>query len=309
MIGESISHYRVIEKLGSGGMGVVYKAEDTVLKRTVALKLLPPEMQRDISARKRFVREAQSAAALDHPFICSIHEVGEYQGSDFIVMEYVAGRTLKDTLKQGLPTLKEAMQMAVEMAEALEAAHEKGIVHRDLKPANIMLTSKGHAKVMDFGLAKLLEARDSAGNEEETLSYMTREGVIIGTVAYMSPEQLTGGLIDIRSDIFSLGIVYYEMVCGEHPFRAGTSIATSDRILHHKPRSVAEINSEASVQLQQLISRLQQPGRRLFPSGPLRGCDTVARTIDFPPAHGIRSVKPGNGPVFPASILRGGSSI
>jgi len=237
-------------------MGVVYRAQDSMLKRTVAIKFLPQEMQQDPSARKRFIREAQSAGSLDHPFICSIHEVGEFEGEDFIVMEYVDGQTLKEKLGQGPLPLKEALQIAIEVAEALEEAHENDIVHRDIKPANIMLTRKGHAKVMDFGLAKLLVIPDGAGRRDETLSTMTQQGALGGTISYMSPEQLTGGAIDVRSDVFSLGIVFYEMFCGEHPFRAATPIATADRILHQKPRPLAQINPDVPAPLQQLVETM-----------------------------------------------------
>ncbi len=256
MIGKSISHYRIFEKLGSGGMGVVYKAEDSMLKRTVALKFLAPEMQRDVSARRRLIREAQSAAALDHPFICSVHEVGEAEGRDFIVMEYVDGQTLKDRLEHGPLPLKEALQIAIEVAEALEEAHENGIIHRDLKPANIMLTRKGHAKVMDFGLAKFLVTTDATADSEETLSMMTQQGAVVGTLAYMSPEQLKGGTVDARSDLFSMGIVFYEMFCGQHPFRSTTPISTGDRILHENPQPLPQINPEVPVPLQQLIEKM-----------------------------------------------------
>jgi tetratricopeptide (TPR) repeat protein/tRNA A-37 threonylcarbamoyl transferase component Bud32 len=256
MIGQTIAHYQITEKIGEGGMGVVYKASDLKLKRTVALKFLSPEMLQDESAHKRLIREARSAAALDHPYICSIHEVGESDGQDFIVMEYVDGQTLKDRLARGPLPLKEALQTAIEVAEALEEAHENGIVHRDLKPANIMLTSKGHAKVMDFGLVKLLVEHEGADGHDETLSLMTQPGVVAGTPAYMSPEQLLGGAIDGRSDIFSLGIVFYEMFGGQHPFRASTSIGTGDRILHDKPRPLVQINPEVPVQLEQLVESM-----------------------------------------------------
>jgi serine/threonine protein kinase/tetratricopeptide (TPR) repeat protein len=256
MIGKTLGHYRIVGKLGSGGMGVVYKAEDTMLRRTVAVKVLPAETQQDMSVRKRFIREAQSAAALDHPFICTIHEVGESEGRDFIVMEYVDGQTLKSKLEEGPLTVKEALQTAIEVAEAVEVAHEKGIVHRDLKPANIMLTQKGHAKVMDFGLAKTLAPHDGAQSCDETATMMTQPGSVIGTLAYMSPEQLVGGAIDARSDIFSLGVVFYEMLCREHPFQAATPMAISDRILHQKPRPLAQLNSETPAQLQQIIEKM-----------------------------------------------------
>lgn len=207
MIGRSFSHYQIIEKIGEGGMGEVFLAEDSSLHRKVALKFLPPEMQRDTAAQKRFVREAHSAAALDHPYICGIHEVGESEGRGFIVMEYIDGVTLKDRLAEGPLPLKEAVQIAIEVAEALTAAHAKGFVHRDIKPANIMLTRAGHAKVTDFGLAKQVIPSGGIESQEQTLTALTREGSTVGTLAYMSPEQLRGEAVDARSDIFSFGVV------------------------------------------------------------------------------------------------------
>ncbi|MBM3791166.1 MAG: tetratricopeptide repeat protein, partial [Acidobacteria bacterium] len=181
MIGQVVSHYRILEKLGQGGMGEVFLAEDASLHRKVALKFLPPEMERDDTARKRFIREARSAAALDHPYICHINEVGECEGRSFIVMEYVDGRSLKDRLAQGPLPLKDGLQIAIEVTEALEAAHRKGIIHRDIKPANIMLTQTDHAKVMDFGLAKQLIPPRGAEGEAETITVLTAEGGAVGT--------------------------------------------------------------------------------------------------------------------------------
>ncbi|MDA2928026.1 serine/threonine protein kinase, partial [Acidobacteria bacterium AH-259-G07] len=206
MIGQTISHYKILEKIGQGGMGEVFLAEDTSLDRKVALKFLPDFMQEDPTARKRFLREAKSAAALDHPYICHIHEIGEADGKNFIAMEYVEGQTLKDKLAIGSLPLKEALNTAAEIAEALETAHEKNIVHRDLKPSNIMLTPKGHVKVMDFGLAKRLVPAEGVGSQAETLTAsLTKTGATLGTLAYMSPEQLRGEEVDTRSDIFSFG--------------------------------------------------------------------------------------------------------
>ena len=192
MIGKTVSHYRIIDKIGQGGMGEVFLADDTSLHRKVALKFLPPEMQRDAAAHKRFLREARSAAALDHPFICHINEVAESNGQDFIVMEYVEGESLKDRLAHGQLHLKDALQITIEVSEALEAAHAKGIIHRDIKPANIMLTQTGHAKVMDFGLAKQLVPAAGTESAAETVTGLTSDGSTVGTLAYMSPEQLRG---------------------------------------------------------------------------------------------------------------------
>ena len=217
LIGQTVSHYRIEGKIGEGGMGVVFLAQDSSLQRKVAMKFLPPEMQQDPLARKRFLREARSAAALDNPYICSIHEVGEFEGRDFIVMEYVDGQTLTDKLRRGRLPLNQALQIATEVAEALQAAHSKGIIHRDLKPSNIMIMKTGHAMVMDFGLAKQIVPSAGIESQEESATAMTRSGMTLGTLAYMSPEQLRGEEVDARSDIFSFGLVLYEMLTGRIP--------------------------------------------------------------------------------------------
>ena len=220
MVGQTISHYKIIDKLGQGGMGEVYLAEDTKLDRKVALKFLPDLMHQDPVAEKRFLREAKSAAALDHPFICNIYEAGVEDGKSFISMEYVQGENLKDKLEKSQLPLKDALEMATEIAEALETAHKANIVHRDLKPSNIMLTPDGHVKVMDFGLAKqLFPARDVDAQEQAITASLTKTGMTLGTLAYMSPEQLRGDAVDTRSDIFSFGIMLYEMITGVDPFR------------------------------------------------------------------------------------------
>jgi len=233
VVAKTISHYKVIEKIGQGGMGEVYLAQDTALDRKVALKFLPEELQQDSTARKRFLREAKSAAALDHPYICHIHEVGEVEGTSFISMEYVQGETLKDKLGKGPLPLKDALEKATEVAEALEEAHSQGIVHRDLKPSNIMLTPQGHVKVMDFGLAKQVTAVE--GEEQEITTALTKQGSTLGTVPYMSPEQVRGQRVDTRSDIFSFGVVLYEMLTGVNPFKRDTSVDTSHAILGETP--------------------------------------------------------------------------
>jgi eukaryotic-like serine/threonine-protein kinase len=256
LIGKTISHYRIVGKLGSGGMGEVFLAEDTSLHRKVALKLLPPNSQRDESARKRFLREARSAAVLEHANVCTIHEVDEFEGKDFIVMEYVEGQTLRDKLAEGRLPWKESLQIAIEVTEGMEEAHEKGIIHRDLKPANIMLTRKGHAKVMDFGLAKQLIRPDRLGDGEETLTALTVDGTPTGTLAYMSPEQMRGETVGPPSDVFSLGVVFYEMMAGLHPFRAATVLSTSDRILHEVPVPVGKLNPEIPIEINRLLERM-----------------------------------------------------
>jgi len=229
-----ISHYRIVEKIGEGGMGEVYLAEDISLPRQVALKFLPEIVQQDEIARKRLLREACSAAALDHPYLCNVFEVAQTDdGRDFIAMEYLEGETLQDCLAKGPLPLRETLKLGAELAEAIEAAHRKGIVHRDLKPANIMITPAGHAKIMDFGLAKKVVAED--GREQEISLELTREGSTLGTLSYMSPEQIRGERLDARSDIFSLGILLYEAVTGVHPFRRVQSAETTSAILREDP--------------------------------------------------------------------------
>ncbi|UCF36057.1 MAG: protein kinase [Acidobacteriota bacterium] len=251
MVGQIVAQYRIEQKLGAGGMGEVYLAEDTRLDRKVALKVLPPDLQQDPVARMRFLREAKSAAALDHPFICKIFETVQEEGLDLIVMEFVEGETLEERFRQGPLEIEEALPIAIEVAEALEKAHDRGIVHRDLKPANIMLTREGHAKVMDFGLAKRLDT-GNAGTEAD-LTELTREGTTLGTISYMSPEQLRGEPVDGRSDIFSLGIILYEMFSGNHPFRRPSQMETVGAILHRTPIVVSSLNSDVPEEVSQLI--------------------------------------------------------
>ena len=254
MINQTISHYKITEKLGGGGMGVVYKAEDTRLGRNVALKFLPEEMQQDPTARKRFLREAKSAAALDHPYICKIYEVGKAEEKPFISMEYIQGMTLSQKLTDGPLPLKNALETAVEIAEALEAAHKNDIVHRDLKPANIMLTPDGHVKVMDFGLAKRVTPPED--QEEEITTVLTREGATLGTIPYMSPEQLKGQPVDARSDIFSFGVVLYEMLTGVHPFKKSGQIETAKAVLSDTSPPLSRYTENIPVLLQHTIKKM-----------------------------------------------------
>jgi TolB-like protein/tetratricopeptide (TPR) repeat protein/predicted Ser/Thr protein kinase len=242
VIGTKVSHYRITKKIGQGGMGEVFLADDDSLHRQVALKFLPPELQRDATARRRFLREARSAAALDHPYICHINEVAEADGRDFIVMEYVDGQSVKERLEHGPLAAEEALPIGIEVAEALEAAHAKGIVHRDIKPANIMLTRTGHAKVMDFGLAKQGVPPDGTGSAEVTVTAVTAAGTTVGTLAYMAPEQLRGQEADARSDIWSLGVTLYEMAAGRLPFPGQSGFELSAAILGRAPlRLPAEV--------------------------------------------------------------------
>ncbi len=230
--GDKLKQYEILKLLGRGGMGEVYLAHDTVLDRNVAIKFLPEDMQKDERARVRLLREAKAAASLNHAFICKIYEVGEFEGQYFIVMEYVEGEDLRQKLDEGILPLRDSLQMALEIAEALEDAHDKGIVHRDLKPSNIMITPRGHVKVMDFGLAKHF-LTEGEGDLTKTLTQdsLTEKGAIVGTLAYMSPEQARGEPVDARSDIFSLGIILYEMTTGRHPFSKSSPLETLTSIL------------------------------------------------------------------------------
>jgi serine/threonine protein kinase len=258
MIGQTISHCRIVEKIGEGGMGEVYLAEDTSLQRKVALKFLPAALADDELAHKRFLREAVSAAALDHPFICHIHEVVRHGSQDVIVMEYVEGRTLQQKLSEGPLDLKEALRIGLEISEALELAHRKGIVHRDLKPSNIMLTAGGHAEVMDFGLAKKVGRED--GTEQDITTALTGEGTTLGTLAYMSPEQLKTEPVDQRSDIFSFGVILYEMLTGVHPFRKAQQNETIVAILNEGPAPLARFMRETPELLEHTVDKMLAKG-------------------------------------------------
>jgi serine/threonine protein kinase/tetratricopeptide (TPR) repeat protein len=286
--------YVVLGELGKGGMGEVYLAEDTSLDRKVALKFLPEDTYQDPAARGRFLREAKAAAALDHPYICSIHEVGESENRLFFAMEYVEGRTLQDRISQGPLPLKQTLQIATEVAEALQVAHDKGMIHRDIKPANIMLMEKGHAKVMDFGLAKHVWMPEEEQAQATRSMTQTADGQTPGTLAYMSPEQLQGQPLDERSDIFSFGIVLYEMLGGVHPFKKGTGLTTTNAILNENPRPLVEFIKGVPDPLQQVLNRLlaKDPGQR-YQSMKDAHADLKKMLSDLPSAlNALKFLKP-----------------
>jgi serine/threonine protein kinase len=262
MIGQTISYYRIVEKLGGGGTGVVYKAEDTELGRFVALKFLSEELAKNAIALERFRREARAASALNHPNICTVYEIGNADGRSFLAMEYLEGKTLKQKLSEKTLTLTEVLDLGIQIAEGLEAAHQKGIVHRDIKPMNLFVTTGGYAKILDFGLAKLTPLlRNFEGRESEPDSTMTLEaqltsaGAALGTIAYMSPEQARGSQLDARTDVFSFGVVLYEMATGQQPFIGPTPASTFDAILHRDPIPITTKNAALPPELNGIIWR------------------------------------------------------